>query len=125
VEYKPEPRYFSIIKPIITGINFCPVNTLFDCQDQITIGDNVFFGHDCQVLTGYHNKYLKGKDRQDSILYAPVTIKNGVWIASRVTICPGVTIGENAVICAGSVVIRDVHDNEMVGGVPAKFIKFL
>ena len=43
----------------------------------------------------------------------------------RVTICPGVIIGENAVVGAGAVVIKDVPDNAVVGGVPAKLIKML
>lgn len=41
------------------------------------------------------------------------------------TITPGVTIGENSVVAAGSVVTKDVPDNVVVGGVPAKIIKNL
>ena len=41
------------------------------------------------------------------------------------TICPGVTIGENSVVAAGAVVTKDVPDNVVVGGVPAKIIKTL
>lgn len=43
----------------------------------------------------------------------------------NVTICPGVTIGENAVIAAGAVVTKDVPDNAVAGGVPAKVIRYL
>ena len=43
----------------------------------------------------------------------------------NVTICPGVTIGEYAVVAAGAVVTKDVPDYAVVGGVPAKVIKYL
>lgn len=123
--YNPEPRYFNINKPPIIGVSCSLVNTLLDCVDQIEIGDYVSFGHDCMVLCGYHDKTLRGKERQDSIRYAPIKIGNGVWIASRVIIGAGVTIGDNAVIGAGSVVLTDVPANEMWCGVPAKFKKII
>ncbi|MCR4290479.1 MAG: acyltransferase [Candidatus Scalindua sp.] len=123
VPYQPQPRYFNIVKLPIIGESVSLVNTLLDCYDQITIGDYVSFGHDCQVLTGYHDMFLRGKERQDTIKHAPVTIGNGVWIASRVTICPGVTIGDNAVVGAGSIVLKDIPANEFWCGIPAKYEK--
>ena len=53
----------------------------------------------------------------------PVTIGNDVWIGGNVTILPGVTIGNNVVIAAGAVVTKDVPDNCVIGGVPAKKIR--
>lgn len=55
---------------------------------------------------------------------AKVTIGNDVWIVMRSIIMPGVTIGNGAVIGAGAVVTKDVPDYAIVGGVPAKVIKF-
>ena len=55
----------------------------------------------------------------------PVHIKKNVWIGVNVTILAGVTIGENAIIGAGSVVTKDVPDNAVVVGCPAKVIKYL
>lgn len=55
----------------------------------------------------------------------PVTIGNDVWLCGKVTICPGITIGNNVVVAAESVVIRDVPDNIMVAGNPAKVVKKL
>lgn len=52
-----------------------------------------------------------------------VNIGNDVWIGGNCTILPGVTIGNNVVIAAGAVVTKDVPDNSVVGGVPAKVIK--
>lgn len=53
----------------------------------------------------------------------PVTIGNDVWIGGNVTILPGVTIGNNVVVAAGAVVTKDISDNCVVGGVPARKIK--
>lgn len=53
----------------------------------------------------------------------PVTIGNDVWIGGRAIICPGVTIGNGVVIGAGSVVTRDVPDNCVVAGNPARIIR--
>ena len=48
-----------------------------------------------------------------------------MWIGGNVPILPGITIGNNVVIAAGAVVTKDVPDNSLVGGVPAKLIKTL
>ena len=55
----------------------------------------------------------------------PVHIKRNVWIGVNVTILPGVTIGENAVVGAGAVVTKDVPDNAVVVGNPARVIRYL
>ena len=52
-------------------------------------------------------------------------VKKNAWLGMNVTICPGVTIGEYAVVAAGAVVTKDVPDHAVVGGVPAKVIKYL
>lgn len=54
----------------------------------------------------------------------PVTIGNDVWIGANVVILPGVSIGDGAIIAAGAVVTKDVEDYAIVGGVPAKLIKY-
>ena len=54
-----------------------------------------------------------------------VHIKRNVWIGAGATILPGVTVGENSIVAAGAVVTKDVPDNTIVGGVPAKWIKNL
>lgn len=64
-------------------------------------------------------------ERHTKYTYGKVLIKKNAWIGMGVTICPGVTIGENAVVGAGVVVTKDVPDNAVVGGVPAKVIKIL
>lgn len=55
---------------------------------------------------------------------ASVIIKRNAWIGMNSVVMKGVTIGENAVVGAGDVVTRDVPDNAIVGGVPARIIKY-
>ena len=50
-------------------------------------------------------------------------IGNDVWIGSNATVLAGVTIGDGAIVAAGAVVTRDVDENTIVGGVPAKYIR--
>lgn len=96
----------------------------FDCQNQITIGDTVFFGHGVKILTGYHeyDKVYEQK-RLRTIKSKPVAIGDGVWVASFSIILPGVHIGKNSVVGAGSVVTKDIPDHELWAGNPARKIK--
>ena len=57
------------------------------------------------------------------IMTKEIRIKKNAWIGARVNILPGVTIGENAIVGTGSVVTKDVPDNCVVVGVPAKIVK--
>ena len=64
--------------------------------------------------------------RNKGLEYAkPVKIGNNVWIGGSVTILSGVTVGDNVVIGAGSVVTKDIDDNCIVAGVPAKVINMV
>ena len=56
---------------------------------------------------------------------SPVHIKRNAWIGAAATILPGVTVGENSVVAAGALVAKDVPDNTVVAGVPAKVIRDL
>jgi acetyltransferase-like isoleucine patch superfamily enzyme len=86
----------------------------------IELEDNVLIGPDVNILSVNHP--LDPKNRRGVILKS-VKIKRNAWIGAGVTVCPGVTIGENSVIGAGSVVTKNVPDNTVYAGVPAKFIK--
>lgn len=60
----------------------------------------------------------------DFVEYKPIIIGNDVWIGARVIIMDGVSVGDGAVIAAGAVVTHDVPDYAVVGGVPAKVIRY-
>lgn len=88
----------------------------------VTIGDRVMLAPNVQIYTATHP--LNAKERNSGKEFAkPITIGNDVWIGGGAIICPGVTIGNGAVIGAGAIVTKDVPDNVMVGGNPAKVIK--
>ncbi|RAX43840.1 hypothetical protein DQ354_18685 [Arthrobacter sp. AQ5-06] len=57
--------------------------------------------------------------------WPPIVIGDGTWIGASVTVLGGVTIGKGCVIAAGAVVVHDIPDNSLAGGVPAKVIKKL
>ncbi|MGF6848945.1 acetyltransferase-like isoleucine patch superfamily enzyme [Chitinophaga sp. W3I9] len=86
----------------------------------ITLEDHVLIGPKVNLITENHP--LNPADRR-SMLCKPILIKKNAWIGAGATILPGVTIGENAVVAAGAVVSRDVPDNTVAGGVPARLIK--
>lgn len=52
-----------------------------------------------------------------------IRIKENAWIGANVTVLPGVTVGKNAIVAADSTVTKDVPDNVIVAGTPARIIK--
>ena len=89
---------------------------------EVRIGDYCMIGPNTLITTVGHPISPKGR-RERKAQGMPVNIGNDVWIGGNCTILPGVMIGNNVVIAAGAVVTKDVPDNSVVGGVPAKVIK--
>lgn len=87
------------------------------CYQEITIGEGCAISHDFTVMDSDAHQ-MEGSRNMD-----PVHIGNHVWIGTRVTILKGVTVGDGAVIAAGALVVKDVPEGSLVGGVPAKVIK--
>jgi acetyltransferase-like isoleucine patch superfamily enzyme len=105
----------------ITIGNNCVINPycLLDGRMfTIVIGDNVDIARETMIYTLEHDPH----DDYHTVKGGPVIINDYVWICSRVIILPGVTIGRGAVVASGSVVTKDVPENAIVGGVPAKVI---
>ena len=107
------------------GKNFYSNHNLIilDCA-KVTFGDNVFIAPNCGFYTAGHP--LDYKTRNKGLEYAkPIKIGNNVWIGGNVVVLGGVTIGNNVVIGAGSVITKDIPDNSLAYGVPAKIMKKL
>lgn len=84
----------------------------------IDIGNNVQIGPNVTIVTDNHDL----KDRY-VLQCRKVVIADNVWIGASAVIMPGVRIGKNAVIAGGAVVTKDVEENTIVGGCPAKAIR--
>jgi len=115
------PLYINCGKHITIGKNvFINFDCTFLALGGITIEDDVLIGPKVSLITENHP--LNPEERK-GLAAKPILIKKNAWIGANATILPGVTIGENAVVAAGAVVSKDVPDNTIVGGIPAKFIK--
>lgn len=85
----------------------------------LKIGNNVSIAGEVRIFTMEHD--INSPDFEE--IGAPVVIDDYVIIGTRVTILPGTHIGKGAVIASGAVVTRDVPPFDVVGGIPAQFIK--
>lgn len=91
---------------------------------KVKMGNNVWIGPNTLIATINHPLNPAGR-RQHLGIAKPITIGNDVWFGGNVTVLPGVTIGNNVVVAAGAVVTKDIPDNSLVAGVPAKKIREL
>ncbi|WP_020530344.1 sugar O-acetyltransferase [Flexithrix dorotheae] len=115
------PLYINFGKHTKIGKNvFINFNcTLLDLGG-ITIEDDVLIAPNVSLLSEGHPLH---PEERHSLVPKPIHIKRNAWIGANATVLQGVTIGENSVVAAGAVVSKDVPDNSVVGGIPAKFIK--
>jgi maltose O-acetyltransferase len=93
-----------------------------DCADSVTIGDQVTLGPGVSLITATHEMHCAAM-RAGALQTAPIVIGDGVWLCLGVIVLPGVTIGAGSVIAAGSVVTKDVPENSLFGGIPARRIR--
>lgn len=90
---------------------------------MITLGDNVHITSEVRFITHDGGTLPLRKEVPDLEITKPITVGNDVFIGVRSLIMPGVHIGNRCIIAAGSVVTKDIPDNQVWGGVPARFIK--
>lgn len=121
---------------IVIGRN-CYISGSLISIDKIIIGNNVLIAWGVTLLD--HNshstiwiergndieEWFEGKKDWTKVKHSPITINDNVWIGLNSIILKGVTIGKNSIVAAGSVVTKNVPDNVLVGGNPAKIIKKL
>ena len=95
-----------------------------EAKGEIEIGDDVSIAHAVTILSVNHvfadtNLPIK----EQGIEYHKTEIKSNVWVGAKSSILAGVTIGSGSIIATGAVVTKNVDENCIVGGVPAKLIK--
>lgn len=89
-----------------------------------TICDNVTISANAMILAATYDTKLFLEKNDRSHIDRPVYIGNNVWICAGAIICPGVTICDNVIVSAGSVVISDITEtNVLVAGNPARIVK--
>jgi len=83
---------------------------------KLEIGDN------CKIGYNVHIKCITHDKKTLEIVEKPIKIGNNVWICDNVFIKEGITIGNNVIIGANAVVTKNIEDNKIVAGVPARVI---
>lgn len=107
-----------------------PKGSTFYCTGaSLTIGRKVIFGPKPTIITGDHRidvvgKFIMDSHEKRSQNDLPVTIEDDVWTGANITILKGVTIGRGSVIAAGAVVNKSCPPYSIIGGVPAKVLKY-
>lgn len=126
---RPVDESFGLFPPFYTdcGKNlhigkhvFINSGCRFQDQGGITLGDGALIGHNVVMATLNHSEQ---PEERANLHPAPIHIGRNVWIGASATILPGVTIGDGAIVGAGAVVTRDVPENMIVAGVPAKILR--
>lgn len=95
---------------------------VLDGREKLTIGNHVDIASAVMIYNSEHNVNAEDFAGVESVITAPVTIEDYVFIGPRVIILPGITVGRGAVVGAGAVVTKNVERFKIVGGVPAKEI---
>lgn len=119
-------RFTSVNGPntdIIAAINTIEIGSF--CSIARNTSFQEFDHHTDRPSTYYMNKNIFGKERKEDITSkGSIIVGNDVWIGAHSVVLSGVKIGDGAIIAANSVVNKDVPPFGIVGGVPAKLIKY-
>lgn len=102
---------------------------IFCTEAPLTIGNKVVFGPAPTIVTGNHRIDVVGKyivDVHDKLLEndKAVVIEDDIWVGANVTILMGVTLGRGSIVAAGAVVNKSFPPYSIIGGVPAKLLRF-
>ena len=117
------PFYTDYGKNIHLGKNvFINAGCSFQDQGGIFIGNNVLIGHNVVMATLNHDI---DPNKRQNMSALPIIIEDNVWIGANATILQGVKICKNSIVGACSLVNKDVPENVVVAGIPAKIIKYI
>lgn len=138
-----DPSYVLYLEELFgTSLQDVRILTPFICDfgNRVKFGKNVFINHSAIFSASGGIEFEDGamlapsvriatinhdmNQRHTIYTYGKVHIGKNAWIGMNATICPGVTIGKYAVVAAGAVVTKDVPDYAVVGGVPAKVLRY-
>jgi len=119
--------FVEIQKNAKVGKN-CKISSHSFVCEGVTIEDNVFVGHGVTFINDAYPRATTSEGELQSEKdwkVEPTLVKKGASIGSGATILSNLVIGENALVGAGSVVTRDVPDNAIVAGNPARLLRFI
>jgi acetyltransferase-like isoleucine patch superfamily enzyme len=107
--------------------NNCNINgTVIHSNQLVKIGNNCMFGPGTVITDNdSHRVSTDPYERRKKAVSSPVNLEDNVWIGINCIILKGVTIGKNSIVAAGSVVVKEVPPNTLVGGNPARILKQL
>lgn len=112
----------------INVTDFSPLNTKVFIGSYCSIAPGVQFllggEHQINSISTYPFKVMYFGEEREAGSKGNIIVKDDVWIGTNAVICSGVTIGQGAIIAAGAVVSKDVESYAIVGGNPAKLIKY-
>jgi acetyltransferase-like isoleucine patch superfamily enzyme len=101
------------------GSGYINRNLRIRCYKEISIGNNVAISENVTIWDSDAHVIIGKEDQMTQSIF----IGNNVWIGNNVTILKGVTIGDGAIIAAGSLVNKNIPNNCLAAGVPAKVIR--
>lgn len=108
--------------------DFSPADTKLRIGSYCSIAPNVRFllggEHQLYSISTYPFKVKSFGEAREANSKGDIVVKDDVWIGDGAVICSGVTIGQGAIVAAGAVVTKNVEPYAIVGGNPAKFIKW-
>lgn len=93
---------------------------------KVNISDGVIIGPHCTIYSANHNysENIKSIPYDSKLIIKNVTIHENVWIGGNTILLPGVEVGEGSIIAAGSVITKSVPPFAIMGGNPAKILKY-
>ncbi len=123
VFFKYDGPYSSGPSIIISDKTFIGNSCEFNISGSIKIGHTCLIASGCKFIDHDHGVAKDVPINIQRAVVAPIEISDEVWLGVNVVVLKGVRIGRGAVVAAGSVVTRDVGEYEIVGGIPAKFLR--